>query len=131
MAKLTGSIDLLGRPLVRVRPVGQADDCLSIVDSGFNGEMMMGMHAALALRVVLFPDAVDVELGTGAIERVLEGKLPIQWLDEIRVAKVLVSFGWPAPRPDAPIALIGTRLLHPHLLRIDFGADTLEIETQA
>ena len=129
MAKLIGSVDLLGRPLVRVRPGGQDDDLLAIVDTGFNGEIMMGMHAARALRVLLFPDAVDVELGTGAVERVLEGRLPVRWLDEERVAKVLVSVGWPAPKPDTPVALIGTRLLRPHLLLVDFAAGTVEIES--
>ena len=34
-------------------------------------------------------------------------------------------------RLRAPVALIGTRLLRPQLLVVDFAADTAEIEAQA
>lgn len=131
MAKLIGSIDDLGRPLVRLKlPRGQ-DDLLAIIDTGFNGELMMSLSVARSLAMPLENDLVPIELGTGTIERVYVGQLDVRWLEQEQRLRVLVSKTWPAPRPDAPVALIGTRLLRPHLLMIDFGADTLEIETQA
>lgn len=131
MAKLIGSIDQFGRPLVRVRLPGGQDDLLAIVDTGFNGQLMLSLSVAQSLRIALEDDLVPVELGTGAIEEVYVGQLDIVWLERAKRARVLVSESWPAPKPDAPVALIGTRLLRPHLLLVDFDTDTVEIETQA
>ena len=130
MAKLTGSVDERGRPLVRVNTIGGGDDFSAMVDTGFNGDLMMGMSAALETKVDLNKVVERVELGTGQIEQVRTGTLCIDWLGQRLIVRVLVSFTWPPQRREGPIALIGTRLLRPHLLPIDFDADTLEIETQ-
>ena len=91
----------------------------------------MSMSVARSLQVQLEDLLVKVELGTGAMEDVYVGHLDIVWLDRPVRARTLVSEGWPAPKPDAPAALFGTRLLRPHLLTIDFDADTVEVEPQA
>ncbi len=131
MAKLSGSIDQLGRPLVRIGLPRGADDLLAMVDTGFNGDLMMSGFIARQLKVTVNDARVHVELGTGQIEAVRNGTLDITWMGLERRAKVLVSEHWQPPKPDVPVAMIGTRLLRPHLLTIDFDADTVEIEAQA
>jgi hypothetical protein len=37
----------------------------------------------------------------------------------------------PALVPDEPVMLIGTALLNPHLVLLDFAAGTIEIESEA
>ena len=130
MAKLVGSIDDLGRPLVRLRLPRGLDDLLAIVDPGFNGELMMSLAVAQSLGLTLDDDLVPIELGTGAIERVYTCQLDVLWLEQDLRVRVLVSRSWPAPKPDAPVALIGTALLRRHLLLVDFESGIVEIETQ-
>ena len=67
-----------------------------------------------------------VELGDGKTVPVREARATIKWLDKVRV---LVSDDWMAVG-DAPTGLLGTGLLAPHLLFIDFANGTVEIETQ-
>lgn len=130
MAKLTGSIDDQGRPLVRLRLSRGQEDLLAIIDTGFNGQLMMSLSVARLLGMTLENVLVPIELGTGTIERVYVGQLDAHWLDREHRLQVLVSKNWPAPKPDAPAALIGKRMLRPHLLKIDFDAGAVEIETQ-
>ena len=131
MAKLTGSVDDMGRPLVRIGIKGLPDDVLVIVDTGFNGDLMMGFLAAQQMKVAINEVRVQVELGTGQTETVRNGTLSILWMGQGHLARVLVSDTWPAPKGDAPVALVGTRLLRPHLLLVDFDSSTVEIETTA
>jgi predicted aspartyl protease len=130
VAKLIDSIDQLGRPLLRLPLAGGRDDLLALVYTGFNGELMASLDMARLVRSTLDADMEPIELGTGTVERVYVGRIDIRWLERQTRVEVLVSSRWPAPKADAPVALIGTRLLRPHLLMIDFAADTLEIETQ-
>ena len=125
-----GSVDRLGRPLVRVGLKDTNDDFLALVDTGFNGDLMMSDTTAGSLKVSLSNAIVCVELGNGQLENVRNGALDIVWLGAERRARVLVCPTWGSPASDAPIALLGTSLLRPHLLLVDFSADTLEIESQ-
>ena len=130
MANLNGSIDDLGRPLIRLQLPHGHDDLLVIVDTGFNGELMMSLAMAQSLGLSLDDDLVPIELGTGAIERVYTSQIDVLWLDKELRVRALVSTSWPSPAPDAPVALIGTRLLRPHLLLVDFDANTVAIESR-
>ena len=130
MAKLIGSVDHLGRPLVRLSDVGvNNEEILALVDTGFNGGLMMGHQLAKALEVELDEDSVRVELGNGAAANVHQGYVELIWLGRRRTAQVFASANWVQRDPDAPAALLGTGLLRPHLLLVDFEAATVEIET--
>ena len=132
MAKLIGSVDHLGRPLVRLSDVGaQHVEILALVDTGFNGGLMMGLKLAEDLGVELDEDSVRVELGNGAAANVHQGLVGMIWLGRHRTAQVFASESWVQGHPDAPVALLGTGLLRPHLLLVDFDAATVEIETLA
>ena len=127
MAKLTGSIDQLGRPVVRVE--GALDSVLVTGDTGFNGELLMTREAARLIGADPFDDETNVELGDGRTVRLYESRATIGWLDQERRVRILVSNDW-IVTGDAPGGLLGTELLAPHLLLIDFASGMVEIETQ-
>ena len=130
LPKLVGSVDHLGRPVVRVAVVGRDDDVLATIDTGFNGELMLAAGDAAAIGVKLLEDAEEVELGDRSAIAIKLGKLRLRWLDTERDVTVFVSPRKDPTREGSPVMLIGTRLLAPHLLLIDFAANTVEIETQ-
>ena len=129
LSKLVGSIDDFGQPLVRVAIVGRDDEMLVTVDTGFNREIMMGSGDALLLVVTMRPEIETVELGHGQSVGVSVGRLRIRWLGAERDATVFVS-DRREPKRRGPIALIGTGLLAPHLLLVDFTTRLLEIDQQ-
>ena len=130
MAKLVGAVDDRGRPVVRVAVVGRDDEALAIVDTGFNGEVMLVEGDAPAVGVVWRDEGESVELGHGESVNVRLGRLRIRWLDRERDVSVLVGERREPTRAGEPVMLIGTQLLSPHLLLVDFEARTVEIETQ-
>ena len=85
--------------------------------------------AATLLGVEPIQRKSEVELGDGRTVQVYEGRAAIPWLGEERRVRVLVSDDW-VTIGDAPVGLLGTELLAPHLLLIDFAKRTVEIETQ-
>ena len=127
MAKVVGSVDQRGRPVIRIE--GKLESILVMVDTGFNGDLMMTRDAATLLGVDPSDDETEVQLGDGRTAQVCESRITITWLDQERRVRVLVSDEW-TTIGDAPVALLGTDLLLPHLLRIDFAKGTVEIETQ-
>lgn len=126
MAKVMGSVDDRGRPVVRIEA---GDGLLLVIDTGFNGDLMITRAAATAIGVTPVSREMDVELGDGSIGRVHQGRVQLPWLGEDRAVRVLVSNAW-TTTGDEPVGLIGTELLTPHLLLIDFAARTVEIATQ-
>jgi len=88
----------------------------------------MTRDAATLLGVDPKFDETEVELADGRKAWVYETRATIMWLDQERRVRVLVSDEW-TTIGDAPVALLGTDLLLPHLLRIDFAKGTVEIET--
>lgn len=130
LAKLLGSVDDRGRPVVRITVVGRDDDVLATIDTGFNGEVMIVEGDVAAVGVIARREGRRVELGHGESVTVRSGRLRIGWLGHDREVSVLVGERREASRIGDPILLIGTRLLSPHLLFIDFDARTVEIETQ-
>ena len=127
MAKVIGSVDERGRPVLRIE--GKHESILVVVDTGFNGDLLTTRDAATLLGADPLRRETEVELGDGRTVRVYETRATIMWLDRERRVRVLVSDEW-TTIGDAPVALLGTDLLLPHLLRIDFAKGTVEIETQ-
>lgn len=130
MCKIVGSVDHLGRPTIRVAIAGREDSVLGTVDTGFNGEIMMTAGDALHLGLRPRDEAERVELGDGASVKVKLCRMKITWLDREREVVVFVSKRTDASR-EGPRLLIGTRLLTPHLLFVDFERRTVEIEPQS
>ena len=127
MAKVIGSVDQRGRPVIRVE--GKLDSILVVVDTGFNGDLLLAREAARLLGVDPVSKETEIELGDGRTVVVNEARATITWLEQNRRVRVLVSDDWTSVG-DAPVGLLGTELLVPHLLLVDFADGTVEIETQ-
>jgi predicted aspartyl protease len=130
LAKLLGAVDHRGRPVVRVAVVGREDEVLATIDTGFNGEVMIVAGDAVAVGVAMRDGGRRVELGHGESVDVRTGRLRLRWLNLEQEVSVLIGERREPSREGEPIMLIGTRLLSPHLLLVDFGSGTVEIETQ-
>jgi predicted aspartyl protease len=128
LPKIVGSVDALRRPVVRVSITGREDEVVATIDTGFNGELMATFGDAIRLGVNVDDSTETVRLGDDTQVDVKVGRIRLSWLGEDRLVTVFIS---PARAvASGPVLLIGTRLLAPHLLFIDFAADTVEIETQ-
>ncbi len=130
LAKVTSSVDDRLRPLIRLRILARDDEALATVDTGFNGQLMMTDGDARRWRVTLLDNAEKVELGHGLQVDVQLGEVDIMWMERKRRATVFISERSEPTRDGEPVVLIGTSLLTPHLLLVDFEARTVEIETQ-
>jgi hypothetical protein len=131
LAKIIGSVDDLGRPVVRVEVPGR-DGLLAVVDTGFNRTLMLQHDEAITLGFEFTGLNEYVELGTTAISKVQRATGSIEWLGKIVSVDAFVSTEPPATyRPDTARALIGTELLRDCLLLVDFAERLVEIETQA
>ena len=128
MARLIGSVDDRGRPLVRIP--GQADDLLLTVDTGFNGDLFLSRFGAQMLGVAQTGRATTVELGYGSTAFVEAARVTIPWLSEYRPIRVLITDVW-KPTTDDVVGLLGTGMLSPHRLMIDFAARTVDIQSDA
>ena len=127
MAKVVGSVDDRGRPVVRLE-IG-AESLLMAVDTGFNGDLLLSLPAARLIGLPTLGGFAEIELGDGRSTEVSEHTLQIDWLSEQRATRTFVAAKW-QPRADDPAGLVRTGLLSPHLLLIDFGTRLVEIETQ-
>jgi predicted aspartyl protease len=130
LCKITGRIDHLGRPIVRLETPTHAS-FLALVDTGFNGHIMLSAQDARALGFSVDITTIDTNLAGDIVEKMTGGRGAIIWMGRSLNIELIVSSNKPIlRRDDDPIALIGTALLTPHLLLIDFGEKTVEIETQ-
>ena len=132
MASLLGKIDPRGRPVVELVS-GRGDRFLALVDTGFNGELMVSDLDARLLGFAISSKISSAGLAGDVLQHVFEATGAVSWMGVVRQVEVLVS---PNPKSRAirsetdPIALIGTRLLTPSLLLIDYLIGKVEIETQ-
>jgi predicted aspartyl protease len=130
LAKVTGSIDELGRPVVRIEVPGR-DGFLAVVDTGFNRSLLMQALEAEAMGFEITEEVADVELGTTLKVQVHRAIGSIRWLDRlIKVEALVANEELSVHRPDIARALIGTALLADCLLLVDFRTRLVEIEDQ-
>ena len=132
MRSVLGGVDPRGRPIVRIALAGLDNEFLAVVDTGFNGELFMAAGDARLLRLMLTGARSSVEVAGGVRQHVEEAIAVILWMGRERRVEVLLGTSTQTPRlADDPIALVGARLLTPHILMIDYAAGTVEIEAQA
>ena len=128
LSKLTGRTDHLGRPVIRIEAGDES--ILALVDTGFNGELMMSETDARMLGFTILERTIHVKLAAEQSEEVLQAIGSIDWMGKERRVSVLVTTDCSVlRRDDDPVAMIGTALLTPHLLKIDFASRLVEIET--
>jgi predicted aspartyl protease len=131
LVRQIGSVDARGRPVLRVAMQGAEDEFLVVVDTGFNGDVFISSNDAGKLGIQLSGFEEKVEVAGGVLQRVENAKCELTWFGKPRLVVVTIGLEPASPRrEDDPIALIGTGLLRPHLLLIDYEAGTVEIERQ-
>ncbi len=134
MGTAIGSIDARRRPLVRITRVGAAESFLALVDTGFNGDLHMSEGAAARLGFDLRAEKEIVEFADGRREAVRLGYGTIEWLGVPKPVSIFVSPDIAGPRSlrdGDPEALVGTGLLSPNILLMDFDAMSVEIEARS
>jgi predicted aspartyl protease len=124
-----GGLDGKGRPMVRLRVTGAEDELLCMLDTGYSGELWMS--EALARQFGFDATNVDAIAATATNElaevRIYSGE--IEWLGAKREVTVQAHRGPASRQPDAePYALLGTELLQPTLLLVDFPERTILVE---
>jgi predicted aspartyl protease len=130
LSRISGRIDHLGLPVVRLETPTR-ESFLALVDSGFNGHLMLAEQDARSLGFQVHATEIDASLAGNIVEKMTGGRGTIMWMGAPHSIELIVSPNKPVlRRDDDPVALIGTALLTPHLLLIDFAANTVEIEAQ-
>lgn len=108
LGKIEGGVDARGRPVVRIAFFGVTDDILALVDTGFNGQLMLSESDASSHGIQSTGVYSSAELASGEVRQIGEARAVVQWMGEQRRVEVLLS-AQPLKRgADEPIALIGT-----------------------
>jgi predicted aspartyl protease len=132
LPELVGHVDQRERPLMRVSLPGQDRSFLALVDTGFNGWLLMEVMDAVSLGFMLSELTVQVQFAGRGQSRLSVAHGHIMWFGERHHIEVLVSTAEEGciASPDEPVAILGTRLLNPHLLKIDFARRRVSIESR-
>ena len=131
LAKVSGHVDVIGRAIVSIVSVTTGDPFLATVDTGFNRALLTSTQDAPTLGVRLGQKNQPVVLGDGRSVLLQRGNLVIDWLGARREVDVHIGDEPSRGGDGRPLALIGALVLSPHLLLVDYAAQTVEIETQA
>jgi predicted aspartyl protease len=129
LPEIIGHVDARNRPLVTFSVPGHEDAVLALVDTGFNGYLLMHADVAKGLGFLVTDVTIPVEFAGYARREVNLAGGRITWFDQTIDVDVLVTT---EERPrnvgsDEPIALIGAGLLNPHRLVVDFGSRRVSI----
>lgn len=119
--KLTGFIEPKSYKPCLLLATAAGKQFRAILDTGFNGQLLMDWQVAVGLEVEMTGEEIPMYLADGTPCTGETGWLSIAW------------FGWNRPTPVFVVppntsafgkgeaeTLIGTRLMHPNILRIDF-----------
>lgn len=130
---LEGSVDDLGRPLVRIDVPGFSDPLVGYIDTGFNGALIVDETQAKRLGFNIFNQRTEVRLASQRREEFLLGRGEFPWLGRVRAITAYVLIEAPEER-RARIArkteeeiLVGTELLSECQLEINFPARRVTI----
>ena len=98
------------------------------IDTGFNGDVLVGDLTAQGLGLVTTPAFIMVHpAGNSQPFRVQISQINVTWLGQARLINVFV-YPNEQPRPrGAADGLLGTGLIHPDRLVMDYINDVVEI----
>jgi predicted aspartyl protease len=125
-----GGLDGHGRPIVRVRVTGAEDELVCLVDTGYSGELWMSQALAKQFRFVATGMSADAATATDDVAKVEIFLGEIEWLGAKREVTVHAHGNDTRPaRPagEEPYALLGSALLRPAVLNVDYPNHTLSI----
>jgi len=129
LSKITGRIDHMGRPIIGLHI--KDESVLVMVDTGFNGQLMMNETGARIFGFSVMKSKSEIVLADDQKQSVLEGFGYLRWFGQLREVSLFITEDQHiVRRDDDPIAIIGTELLTPHLLEMDFAKRTVAIKSQ-
>lgn len=118
MPTLEGRLDDAGFPLLDLRLIPSPRPLTALIDTGFDGELMVYYDDLRAAGIeAVFDRAVQARLADGSSTTLLGTILTVEWFDGPRQVHVDVV---PAIRPAHAYPFIGCRLLRDSRLEIDF-----------
>jgi predicted aspartyl protease len=129
LPEIIGHVDERDRPLVRFSVPGQDDSVLALIDTGFNGYLFVHQDIAVRLGFAKTGLVSEAEFADQGLHEVSLARGRMAWFGEVVTVDVLVA---PdrlprATHSDEPVALLGTSLLSPHQLTVDFANRTVVI----
>ena len=111
LSKIWGTVDRLRRPIIRLE-TSAGETFLALVDTGFNGELMLPLPDATALGFEVSKVKIKALLAGDVAQVLQEGSGTLKWLGRDRRVELMVSPATTSRKmDDDPIALIGTKLL--------------------
>ena len=112
-----GRIDNQGQPVISVRLIGIEDPYTALIDTGFNGDLIIYEEHAREAELTIERGARPVTLADGSRVELVRADGVIEWFGEqCRVIVFLI----PGPAPRHGRWQIGTQLLRDCRLEIDF-----------
>lgn len=124
MPEILGHVDARDRPIVSLSVHGQEDGFLVLVDTGFNGQLLISDTEAHRLKCEMVGVEVPVELANRERRTVSLARSRVVWFGQSQDVQVWVATTRPtrAAMPDEPVGLLGTALLNPYQLLVDFAS---------
>lgn len=123
MPVIEGRLDDFGLPLLDLRIIPSANRLAALIDTGFDGELVVYYDDLRSAGIeVAFDRVVQARLADGSQATLLGATLTVDWFGEPRAVNADVV---PALRPAGTHALIGCRLLRDARLEIDFPRSTV------
>ncbi len=123
MPTIEGRLDDTGFPLLDLRLIPSTRPLTVLVDTGFDGELMLYHDDLRATGIeAVFDHDIQVRLADGSLTSFLGTTLTLEWFG--RPGRVSVDVV-PAIRPARAYPFIGCRLLRDSRLEIDFPRGTV------
>ncbi len=122
---MEGHLDEHGQPVIEIRLAGSTDPFTFLIDTGFDGEMLLYEHQLSRAGIpLIYQDMTRARLADGSEATFFVMTASVEWHGEAREVSIDVI-----PRAAPPLAwgLIGCGLLRDSRLAIDFPAATVQI----
>jgi predicted aspartyl protease len=128
LAEIVGHVDTRDRPIVSVIVPGQEDAVSMIVDTGFNGQLLIDRSEIDRFRCEFFNVETPVEFANRERRALSLARGKIVWFGRPQVVQVWVTAAelGRGATPDEPAGLLGTALL-----TVDFAARRVVITENA
>jgi predicted aspartyl protease len=122
LSDIVGHVDARNRPIALIPLPSDTDGLLVTIDTGFSGQLLIHDTDFLRLKCQLTDLNIPVELADRRKGALALARGAIVWFGQSLIVDILVArTAKPLPPPDEPTALLGTGLLNPNRLTVDFA----------
>jgi hypothetical protein len=123
LAEIIGHVDPRDRPIISLMVPDREDAFPVVVDTGFNGELLIYEPDIHRFECEFLDLESSVEFADRERRTIPLARTRIIWFGRFQMVRVWIT---PAETgrtaaPDEPVGLLGTALLKPHRLNVDFA----------